>query len=333
MSNVRIPRLFGTSNGSQLDRLEAGYIFRVTRAVPTGLIAIATAALAVAFLAVIYSLIPPRPMREPAPAVAPPEVRLTLDEVRRYIAPSGAPVADTIVNVAGAATTSATVPAPMDSAWLRLAVQVHAIRRLFPETTYAWQDQYETYCTAEWFGTCYGTAQRQTAWGVSGAVMQAVNLYNSGDQEEWITVPGTSQGYTLNVTDAPKKLAVLAELDTILRAAPVGQRREVLGGWTSLRREREQQRLAQIGNENQRVEAERAAEVARYQGAVAARRGIRGNAVVIIGGSVMAVWMLGLTLALLAIERNTRPGRRFAQPGRPVPAVGPAAGETAVTPA
>lgn len=331
MSTVRIPWLFGARTGSQLDRLEESYIFRVTRAVPTGLIGIATAALAIALLAVLYSLVPPRPVREPAPAVTPPEVRLTLAEVQQYIAPASAPAVGTTVTVPTTQTTTA-VPT-VDSAWLRLASQVHAIRRLFPESTYSWNDQYETYCTSEFFGTCYGTAQRQTAWGVSSAVMQAVNLYNSGDQEEWVTAPGTGQGYRLNVTDAPKKLAALTELQTMLRATPVGQRRDVLGGWTSLRREREQQRLAQIGSENERVASERAAEFARHQGAVAARRGIRGAAMMIIGGSVMAVWMLGLTLALLAIERNTRSGRRIAQQGAPAIAGASVAGEGVMSPA
>ncbi|HEU4561304.1 MAG TPA: hypothetical protein VFS20_25855, partial [Longimicrobium sp.] len=221
------------------------------------------------------------------------------------------------------AVTTPTVP--LDSAWLRLASRVHAIRRLFPESVYSWNNRYETYCTSVFFGTCYGTAQRQTAWGISTAVMAAVNLYNSGSNEQWVVAPGTSEGYTLNVTEIDRKLTALGELEGILKATPAGQRREVLGGWTSLRREREQERLAQIGRENERVETERAAEFARHQAAVASRRGVRASALMIIAGSVTAVWMLGLTLALLAIERNTRPGRRVgaAEPGEALPLATP----------
>jgi hypothetical protein len=329
MSTIRIPRLFGTPATAQLDRIEAGYIFRVTRAVPTGLIAVATLALVIALLAVLYSLVPPRPIHEPAPAVIPPEVRLTLDEVRQYIAPAAAPASSGAV-VSQTATT-ATAAAPMDSAWVQLATRVHAIRRLFPEREYPWNDRYESYCTSEFFGTCYSTAQRQVAWGVSSAVMQAVNLYSSGDQETWVPVPGTGEGYALNVTEPAKKLAALAELETMLKATPVSQRRDVVVGWTSLRREREQQRLAQIGSENQRVEAERAAEFARHEAGIVARRGIRGFALMTIGGSIMAVWMLGLTLALLAIERNTRPGREVVQPGTGVSMAGASAAVPALT--
>ncbi|HEU4558582.1 MAG TPA: hypothetical protein VFS20_12065, partial [Longimicrobium sp.] len=86
MRNIRAPKLFGSRSPSALDRIEEGYIFRVTRAVPTGLIALATLALGVAVLAVAYSVIPPRPVREPAPAVVPPQVQVTLEDVKRYIA-------------------------------------------------------------------------------------------------------------------------------------------------------------------------------------------------------------------------------------------------------
>lgn len=319
MRNVRVPRLFGTRSPSALDRIEEGYIFRITRAVPTGLIALATLALGVAVLAVAFSLIPPRPVREPNPAATSPEVRITLQDVQRHIAPEEDVEMAPYTGSQGVSTRTV----PIDSAWLRLAGRVHAIRRLFPESVYSWDDRYETYCTSVFWGNCYGTAQRQTAWGISGAVMQAVNLYSSGSSEQWVVAPGTSEGYTLNVTDVDRKLTALGELEGILKAAPVRQRREILGGWVSLRREREQERLAQIGRENQRVESERAAEFARHQAAVASRRGVRATALMIIAGSITAVWMLGLTLALLAIERNTRPGRKLAA-AEPVEAPSPA---------
>ena len=76
--------------------------------------------------------------------------RLTLDDVRRYVKPPAAVAAP--ADVASQAATTTTVPAPMDSAWLRLAGKVHAIRRLLPQAGNPWHDRYEVYFTTDLCG-------------------------------------------------------------------------------------------------------------------------------------------------------------------------------------
>jgi hypothetical protein len=182
-------------------------------------------------------------------------------------------------------------------------------------------DRYESYCADLFMGYCYRMDQRLVGRGVASLVLSTVQMYDSGSQEEWISLPDVKEGYQLNVTDAARKVAALTELEGILKQVPVAQRRDILSGWTAVRQARESERLAQISRENERVASERAAEESRYATAQLRRTTLRGSSFSGILGAIASLWMLGLTLALLAIERNTRhlrgparkPGRAEAQ--------------------
>lgn len=304
MDRLRIPRVFGTRQGSRLSRFEEGYLFRISRAVPLGLAGLASLVLVGGALVFLYTLVPPRKVREPVPAATPPQVAVSLADVQSHLK-SLEPVAPSTTTSAPAASTQPAAP-PVDPASLALARKVHAIRTLFPSPSYSWVDRYESYCADLFLGYCYRYEQRQVARGVASLVLSAVRMYDSGSREEWIYLPDVKEGYQLNVTEIPRKMAALGELEGILRQVPVGQRREILGGWTSVRQARESERLAAISRENQRVASERAAEQERYFAAQLRRATLRGTSYTGIAGAIGALWMLGLTLALLAIERNTR---------------------------
>lgn len=317
MDRLRIPRVFGTRKGSRLSQFEEGYLFRISRAVPLGLAGLASLVLLGGALVFLYTLIPPRKVREPVPAATPPQVAVSLADVQSHLksleseAPvTAVPAMDT--------TQTTTTAAQTDPAWLALARRVHAIRTLFPSPTYSWTDRYESYCADLFMGYCYRYEQRQVAQGVASLVLSAVRMYDSGSREEWIYLPDVKEGYQLNVTEIPQKVAALGELEGILRQVPVAQRRSIVSGWTAVRYARESDRLERINRENQRVVSERAAEQARYMAAQAKRSTLRGFSFSGIMGAVGTLWMLGLTLALLAIERNTRQLRSLSREAAPV---------------
>jgi hypothetical protein len=325
MDRIRIPGLFGTRKGSRLSEIEQGYLFRISRAVPLGLAGLASLVLLGGALVLLFTLIPPRKVREPVPAAIPPEVTVSLTQVQSHIASDNAGEADEATYDEEVET--APVAARTEPAWLALAGKVHAIRTLFPAPAYSWVDRYETYCADAYLDYCFRTDQRLVARGVASLVYSSVEMYDTGRQTEWVTLPDVKEGYQLNVTDAARKVTALTELEGILRQVPAGQRREVLSGWISVRQARESERLAQITRENQRVASERGAEQARYAAAQLKRTTLRGLSFSGIVGAIGALWMLGLTLALLAIERNTRQSRTLTREAPPVhaQAAGPGA--------
>jgi hypothetical protein len=303
MDRIRIPGLFGTRKGSRLSQIEEGYLFRISRGVPLGLAGLASLVLVGGVLVLLYTLVPPRKVREPVPAAIPPAVAVSLADVQAHLSSvDGAPVTTTT----GTVETVPVAATRTDSSWVSLARRVHAIRTLFPAPTYSWADRYESYCADSYLDYCFRTEQRQVAQGVASLVLSSVQMYDTGRHDEWIYLPDVKEGYQLNVTDVGRKLAALAELEGILRQVPVGQRREILSGWTSVRQARESERLARIERENERVASERAAEQGRYAAAQLKRTTLRSSSFSGIVGAIGALWMLGLTLALLAIERNTR---------------------------
>ena len=319
MRRSRILHLFEKSD-SPLDEIERWYIFRVSRAVPTALIALASIGLVIAVLSIIVSVIPPRPVQEPAPAQIPPEVSVSLQDVKGMIATpaQAAATADTTVASTPSYYTAPPSAPAVNPAWVGLARRVHQVRRLL-EPTWSWDDRYETYCSSAFFGTCYQTSQRQTAWGVSRTVFRAVNLFNDGNEEHLVYLPDANVSYEVNVTGLDRKAAALDELIGILRQIPARQRLEALDGWTTLRQQREEARATQIAQENARVTMQREAEIARVAAAHASHSLMRRTAVIGIAGGIALVWMLGLTLALLAIERNTRKPAQAAALPSPAP--------------
>jgi hypothetical protein len=301
MNRVKIPSIFNQRQKSKIATFEESFIFRISRAVPLSLAAIASVVAGVSFLLLLYSIIPPRAVREPEPAVIPPEVTLSLQDVEAHLR-SRATIYNGPVPVS-ADTSVASAATAQNPSFLALARKVHAIRTLLP---HAWEDRFETYCASSFFGYCTQTGRRQTAEGVSPYVMAALDIYDTGDDREWIYVQEAGQSYELNVTDADRKLKAITELEGILKAVPAGRRKDLLTGWTTLRRERENDRLARIGAENNRVSSARAAEEARFAAAQVKRGALRSMSLSGIGSAIAGLWLLGLTLALLAIERNTR---------------------------
>jgi len=314
MNRIFVPRVAGQAETSRLTVIEQGYLFRISRAVPLVLAGLAGAILVAAAATFLYSLVPPRGIREPAPAVIPPDVTVSLQDVQTHLAPRNTGTTEDTTSVPSA---SAQRPV-VDSSWIALAQRVHAIRGLFPAAQYAWADEYQSYCADGWMGYCFQTASRRVREGIGTHVLAAVSLFDIGDEETWINLPDAR--YQLNVTNAPRKTRALAELEGVLRAVPVTQRRDILEGWLAVRAARENERLAAIGRENQRISSERSADQARYAAATLRRASLRSASVTGFLSAVGALWMLGLTLALLAIERNTRQGRQVAARGAVPPA-------------
>jgi hypothetical protein len=305
MTRIRLPVPAAGRSDHTLTRFEERFVYRISRGVPAGITALAGVVLLVACAAVLYTLVPPRPVREPAPAVIPGEVSVSLEEVQQALSVAGtdrAVVADTTV----ASAPSAATP-HVDPSWAALADRVHAIRLLFPAPTYSWNDRYQTYCADRYFDYCFRTEQRRVTEGVSSLVYAAASMFDDGSQMEWVPETATRpEGYHLDVTGVDRKLAALGELEGILAAVPVAQRRQVASGWIGVRSAREAERNAAIAAEHARVANERAAEEARFTAAQAKRATLRSTSLTSIVGAIGSIWVLGLTLALLAIERNTR---------------------------
>jgi type VI protein secretion system component VasF len=112
--------------------------------------------------------------------------------------------------------------------------------------------------------------------------------------------------YTVNPSNAKTKTTLLQELRTVLSAGSTREPRALAIAWLELRERHDRERNELIRKEADRVALERAAAQARHEAALAERRERLNAALKALGAGLGALVVLGLSLAILSIERNTR---------------------------
>lgn len=283
----------------QLDHIERRFIFRFTRGLPLTLTIGAGALIVLAVLLFLRSAIPPKAPVEPAPAVMPPAITLAVDEI-------AAEVERRASNTRTAGTAAASRAQPEPSAGARdVAIALHAIRQLLPAREYAWQDEYRTVCRERVYGYCLGERRVRSRVGVAPHLVEVMDLYDahSSSAEK---VELESAEYTVNGSNAADKVRALEVAREALEPVEVTARGKYLEAWANLWTARERSRQTAYENEIRRVREERQADMDRYAAALAKRTSDRSNALISIGIGLTSIWMFGMALALLAIERNTR---------------------------
>ena len=170
-----------------------------------------------------------------------------------------------------------------------------------------WTNSTERYCADAYLGYCLDYATRVTRRGVGPTVLQVVGLYDvPGASEERAAAQRSSESYLVDPSNAKEKTTALAEAVTMIKEFPAEQRMTALATWADLRTTREQERRAKIANAEATAAAERARATETRIEREEARREARRNAILGAGGALSSLFVIGLILAVLAIERNTR---------------------------
>lgn len=287
------------------DKFERGLVLRVGRAVPLTLAAAACLALAGAVAVLLYTAIPTRGVREPAAVVVPAEVAVTAADIRAALAPPpGAAPASTSASAAAGQAPADSGPSEGARA---VALAVHQIRALIPESTAPWRDVYQRGCRQYFFGTCYGEYQRMVARGISSHLTAVTDPYDAPDSRaEVVPIRDTDIRYLVNGSNAGRKVAVLNEARAILQESAGDARPHYLRAWSSIRVEKEAARQESIRAEEMRVARERAEENTRVDAAQISKSAARTTALTTAAAAIGLLWTIALALGILAIERNTR---------------------------
>jgi hypothetical protein len=286
----------------QIETIERDFIYRVSRAIPITLALGATAIIVFAMLLVVKTVVPPKRPAEPQPAVEPALVAVTADEIAAEVDRRAASERS---RDAGTSTSDDSRP-PSQGAQ-DVATAVHAIRQLLPARQYAWQNEYRTVCRERLYGYCLGERRVLSRSGVATHLVAVMDLYDApGSDAELVELVDPSMEYTVNGSNAALKVSALEVARAALEPLEVGERGRYLEAWSGLWQARERERGDAYANELDRVRREREREQARYAAAEEKRQRERRNGLIAIGAGLTGIWMFGMTLALLAIERNTR---------------------------
>lgn len=296
---------------SSIERFERLFLFRAARILPLGFGALGAVMIVLAALGLAYSVMPAIKGKPPLPNPSPPEVAVTRADVANHLRLAAASRSSAQETPTATPAAGTRAPAPPSSDATAIASKLHALRQLVAQRNLAWANETEAYCESQYFGSCYRWGTRVTRAGAGPIVLEVLARYNAGDRVETVSPPGVEERYRINSTGSATKLRVLDEITTILRQAP-GEEIEMIRGWGALRRDREQARSDAISAEQARV-ATAAMEIeVRHVAAVAKRAATRWTSTRLLVGALGVLFMTGVALAVLAIERNTRAIQRLA---------------------
>lgn len=283
------------------DRFERGLVLRVGRAVPLSLAVFACLVLGIAVLVLLYTAIPTRGVQEPAAAVVPAEVVVSVADIRAALTPAPAAVENP--------RDAQTAPADQGpSAGARaVATALHQIRALVPEELAPWRDAYQRVCRQYYFGTCYGEYQQLVARGISSYLTAVTDLDDvEHSRAEAVEIADDGVRYVVNGSNSDRKVATLNEARAILQGQAPAIRAQYLRAWSELRVQREAARQHAIRMEQERIVRQRAEEASRVLAEQLSKSATRSTAAAAAASAIGLLWTIALALAVLAIERNTR---------------------------
>jgi hypothetical protein len=311
-----------TNSAPQLEKFEQAVVFRFARVMPVGGAAFAFLLGILALGALAYSAIPVKAPDQLALPDDPDPVVLTRADVEAQMAspvPHAAP---------GHPTARPSEPA-VDSAALAVASAVADVRAVVSQRGLSWTTQYRTVCEEQYYGYCIRQGRRVAAAGVGEPVENLLDYYNLWEGRTTVTPPGTQLQITVNSSNSEEKVAVLGELHLLLQEVPSADTRRFVQSWAALRLARESERSANFAADNRRVLQANDSALAAYQQRVTSMRDVRMSAISGLGASLSILMFVGLVLAILAVERNTRALKARSAPEPPaqlrVPALHPPA--------
>lgn len=305
------------------ERFEKKVVFRLARWLPLGLGVLASVALVIALLVLVYAFSPSFAPKEPAPLETPKPVTITAADIQQAIAAPATPAPEAPAAEAAEAPAPAAPSAP-DPRAVALGNELGKLHALGRKAGLPFLDVTETRCTNFSYGQCWSQREVKVRDGIGNRVLEAIALYEDEGEHEKVKVAVTGTDLTINVTldsQVETRTAVLQELNALLAAAPAGKVSQWFDTWMELRETREQaQRRAVAEAHEQAVEAFQVAQD-EHEATVASKGVLRMSSLSALGLALGIFVFCGMVLAVLAIERHSRALRELAEHLRqPAPA-------------
>lgn len=276
----------------QLEKIERNVFFKISRNLTFLVGALAVLSLIVSLLILMYAISPTTEGSKPERPVLSKEISITPDAIKAELAKMAQKASETTTfsGVQKPATAENIKPTRAASVVhektprQQLEDKVKEIQALFPAKLYSWTNVYKTVCVQPGYYGCMQTKQKIVKYGVAGKIDSVLRYYRNAED----------------------MLPVLDELKTLVSSYPVEQRGDVLIAWAGLRIEKEK---AAKENFNKAERAYREAvktQQVSYIASVEKKAVLKPTSLMILGISFALIWQVGLILAILGVERNTR---------------------------
>ena len=278
----------------QLEKIERSIFFKVSRNLTFLVGILAVISLIISILILLYAISPTTEGSKPQPPVLSKEVSITPDAIKTELAKMAEKASETTAfpgvqksskseTIKSSAATSALAyheKTPRE----QLEEKLKDIKALFPAKLYSWTNVYKTVCVQFSYYGCVQAKQKIVKYGVSGRLDSVLRYFRN----------------------AKDMLPVLDELKVLLAAYPEERRGDVLTAWANLRIAQEKARREQFNKEERAYREALETQQESYMSSLASKAALKPTSLMILGISFALIWQVGLILAILGVERNTR---------------------------
>lgn len=294
------------------DAFEHRVIFRLARLLPLGIGGLATLALVICLLVLVYALLPSIEPKQPDEIPTPAPTSVSGAEIQQYLqkpeeSTEGLepPVAD-----AASAQVTDTEVNPQTPEGIVLATAIGELNQLLIKAGVSFIDITEQQCGGyDYYGECYDWREVTVTEGVSKRYFEVLSIYSQNDTAEAVEYSVPRANFSVNlVVDAGIQTQIDAtkELNDILRELKPAQILEYYNAWVDLRTDKEAQQQQEYQTQQLEQEQQYTEKVANHQETIATKQMLKSSSGM---GLIIALGLLvfaGLVLAVIAIERHSR---------------------------
>jgi len=227
------------------DAFEHQVIFRLARLLPLGIGGLATLALVVCLLVLVYALLPSIEPKQPDEIPAPAPSSVSSAEIQQYLQ-QAATAAESTEPPATDSTRSETAAAevnPQTPEGIALATAIGELNQLLIKAGLSFIDVTEQQCAGyTYYDECYSWREVTVKEGVSERYFQVLSMYGENEGGERVEYSVPQADFSVNlVVDAGIQTQIDAtnELNSILRELKPAQVLEYYNAWAELRTNKE----------------------------------------------------------------------------------------------
>ncbi len=278
----------------QLEKVERNIFFKVSRNLTFLVGALAVVSLVISILILLYAISPTMEGSKPEPPVMSKEVSITPDAIKSELTKMAEKASETAISQKQAQafpqtsqakqTVKPGIKVPQQSEYQKLEEKVKEVKSLFPSNLYSWRNVYKSVCVSGAYGNCWQIQQKIVKYGISEKIGSVLRFYRFKEDQ----------------------LSALDELKSLVSSYPEEQRGDVLTAWVNLRIAKEKARRKNFNKEERAYRAALETQRESYIASIERKAALKPTSLMILGISFALIWQVGLILAILGVERNTR---------------------------
>lgn len=291
------------------ENFEQRIVFKLARWLPQILGALATLALIIFAIALVYAYSPNFEPKEPEAIPYPSPVQLSVEDVKAGVKATKPEEMVDAPLPSEDESSGSEIQKAADPRLEKIAGELSVLIEQLLSRDVPFSDVKRTECAQYFWENCYRVHEVVVREGVADDLFEMLKIYDEAGEAERGSVEIPGSGLTLTVPlngGLDHKITVLSELNKLLKPVSANESEKFVRNWISVRMERENEQKANYQKKLDEQYEKYSEESHAYADAVSRKQGMRSTVMLGIVSALGLLVVCGLILAVLAIERHTR---------------------------